>query len=43
MMNGYVNESRISKSVKRTKNNQNVMMKENDENRIPDFMIEDFD
>lgn len=41
-MNGFVNESRMSKSVKRTKNVREQMMKENDENRVPEFVIEDF-
>jgi hypothetical protein len=42
LMNGYFNDSRLSKSVKRTKNSQTVIMKHNDENKIPEFMIEDF-
>lgn len=41
-MNGFANESRMSKSVKRTKNSQNAMIKGNDENKIPEFTIEDF-
>lgn len=42
MIGGYYNDSRISKSVKRPKNSQNYMMKENDENKVPEFLIEDF-
>lgn len=42
MVNGYFNDSRLSKSVKRPKNSNTVILKQNDENKVPEFMIEDF-
>jgi hypothetical protein len=42
MVNGYFNDSRLSRSVKRPKNSNTVILKHNDENKIPEFMIEDF-
>lgn len=41
-MNGFVNETRLTKSVKKPKNTREPILRGNDENKIPEFVIEDF-